>query len=134
MNTVNELVVLYSKAIEFYNGMNDEKYTYFESRIQNLLIRPEVLKMMTKQNQGKYTLDGNPPKSTKTEKELYDDRMKANEQRKKDRVSKLKANSEVSEELKAAIDPVYKATALQVENQAALEKEARKVINLNISQ
>lgn len=48
METVNELIVLYSKAIEFYNGMNDDKYTYFESRIQNLLIRPEVLACMNR--------------------------------------------------------------------------------------
>jgi hypothetical protein len=47
MHTINELVGLYSRAIEYYNGMNDEKYTYFESRIQNLLIRPEVLTLMT---------------------------------------------------------------------------------------
>lgn len=47
MDTVNELIVLYSKAIEYYNGMQDEKYAYFESRIQNLLIRPEVLQVMT---------------------------------------------------------------------------------------
>jgi len=33
METINQLVVLYSNAIEYYNGMNDEKYTYFESRI-----------------------------------------------------------------------------------------------------
>ena len=43
MDTVNELILLYSKAIEYYNGLQDEKYAYFESRIQNLLIRPEIL-------------------------------------------------------------------------------------------
>ena len=57
METVNELIVLYSKAIEYYNGMNDDKYTYFESRIQNLLIRPEVLARMNRISQGKYKLE-----------------------------------------------------------------------------
>lgn len=33
MVTINDLMLLYSQAVEYYNGMNDEKYTYFESRI-----------------------------------------------------------------------------------------------------
>jgi hypothetical protein len=33
MDTINDLMLLYSQAVEYYNGMNDEKYTHFESRI-----------------------------------------------------------------------------------------------------
>ena len=46
MQTINDLMLLYSQAIEYYNGINGEKYTFFESRIQNLLIRPEVHQVM----------------------------------------------------------------------------------------
>lgn len=43
---VNELLQLYSNAVEYYSGMNDEKYIYFTERIQNTLVRPEILKLM----------------------------------------------------------------------------------------
>ena len=42
----DDLMLLYSQAVEYYNGMNDEKYTHFESRIQNMLVRPEILMVM----------------------------------------------------------------------------------------
>ena len=35
------------RAVEYYSGMNDEKYIYFTERIQNLLCRPDILKMMS---------------------------------------------------------------------------------------
>lgn len=37
---------LYSQAVEYYSGMNDEKYMYFTERIQNTLLKPEILKIM----------------------------------------------------------------------------------------
>ena len=33
MDTINELLLLYSQAVEFYDGMNDEKYITYEGRI-----------------------------------------------------------------------------------------------------
>ena len=33
IDTINSLMILYSQAVEYYNGINSEKYTYFESRI-----------------------------------------------------------------------------------------------------
>lgn len=37
---------LYSQAVEYYSGMNDVRYIHFTERIQNMLIRPEILKLM----------------------------------------------------------------------------------------
>ena len=47
MDTINELLLLYSQAVEFYDGMNDEKYVIYEARIQNMLIKPEIAAVMT---------------------------------------------------------------------------------------
>lgn len=46
IDTVNELMKLYSQAVEYYSGMNDVRYIHFTERIQNMLIRPEILKLM----------------------------------------------------------------------------------------
>lgn len=46
IDTVNELMQLYSQAVEYYSGMNDVRYIHFTERIQNMLIRPEILKLM----------------------------------------------------------------------------------------
>jgi hypothetical protein len=46
IDTVNSLMALYSQAVEYYSGMNDEKYIYFTERIQNILVKPEILKLM----------------------------------------------------------------------------------------
>lgn len=59
--------------------------------------------------------------------------MRANEQRKKERVLKMKVNNEVSDEIKAAIDPVYRQTVEHLETAAANEKEAREIIKKNLS-
>lgn len=47
METINDLLLLYSQAVEFYDGMNDEKYVTYEARIQNMLIRPDIAAVMT---------------------------------------------------------------------------------------
>jgi len=31
--TIDKLMQLYSQAVEYYSGMNDEKYLYFTERI-----------------------------------------------------------------------------------------------------
>lgn len=46
IDTVNELMQLYSQAVEYYSGMNDVRYMHFTERIQNMLIRPEILRLM----------------------------------------------------------------------------------------
>lgn len=38
---------LYSLAVEYYSGMQDEKYIFFTERIQNTLLRPEILRLMS---------------------------------------------------------------------------------------
>ena len=35
------------QAVEFYNGMNNDKYQLYEGRIQSLLVKPEVLRTMS---------------------------------------------------------------------------------------
>ena len=70
--------------------MNDEKYTYFESRIQNLLFKPEVLIVMTNasKNPQKYAKDEEDKlkqQAAKTEKEIQQEKLKAAELRKKER-------------------------------------------------
>ena len=32
--------------MEYYNGMNNDRYQLYADRIQNFLLRPEVLKVM----------------------------------------------------------------------------------------
>ena len=52
IDDVNTLMQLYSRAVEYYSGINDEKYLYFTERIQNMLVRPEILlKMKETQDQ-----------------------------------------------------------------------------------
>mgnify|MGYP004553248399 CR=1 FL=1 len=48
--TIDKLMQLYSQAVEYYSGMNDEKYLYFTERIQNTLLKPEILKFMKENN------------------------------------------------------------------------------------
>ena len=50
INTIDKLMQLYSQAVEYYSGQNDEKYMYFTERIQNTLLRPEILAMIKQQN------------------------------------------------------------------------------------
>ena len=46
MDDIESLMNLYSQAVEFYDGMNDERYVTYESRIQNLLIKPSIATVM----------------------------------------------------------------------------------------
>lgn len=46
INTINQLMQLYSQAVEYYSGMNDVRYVYYTERIQNMLVRPEILRLM----------------------------------------------------------------------------------------
>ncbi|CDW76160.1 UNKNOWN [Stylonychia lemnae] len=46
IDSINNLLYLYSQAVEYYNGMNNDRYQLYADRIQNFLLRPEVLKVM----------------------------------------------------------------------------------------
>ena len=46
IETIDKLMQLYGQAVEYYSGKNDEKYMYFTERIQNTLLRPEILKVV----------------------------------------------------------------------------------------
>ena len=46
IHTVNSLMQLYSQAVEYYSGMNDVRYIHFTERIQNMLVKPDILALM----------------------------------------------------------------------------------------
>ena len=46
IETINELLLLYSQAVEYYNCNNDDKHIIYQERIQNMLVRPEILMVM----------------------------------------------------------------------------------------
>ncbi len=47
LDTVNQLLLLYSQGVEYYNSLTDEKYQFYEKKIQELLVRPEILLVMS---------------------------------------------------------------------------------------
>ena len=86
------------QAVEYYSGMNDEKYMYFTERIQNTLLRPEVMTLMRDRNNSLDSADDNNNRrmSTNSEKKLTKDellkkRQQEHEERKRARVDKLAA-------------------------------------------
>lgn len=98
IQTIDKLMQLYGQAVEYYSGMNDEKYLYFTERIQNTLLKPEILKFMKETNnkdeleKGEYIKEREERKQE--EKKLSrEDQMKVklqeHEKRKKERVEKL---------------------------------------------
>lgn len=50
-DTVNELFELYGQAVEFYNIKNDKRCQYYETKIQNMLVKPEIMMAMAKGKQ-----------------------------------------------------------------------------------
>lgn len=50
-DTVNELFELYGQAVEFYNIKNDKRSQYYETKIQNMLVKPEIMMAMAKGKQ-----------------------------------------------------------------------------------
>ena len=47
LETINQLLYLYSQAVEYFNGINDEKFQYYHERIQNVLLKPQVIQLMS---------------------------------------------------------------------------------------
>jgi hypothetical protein len=46
IDTVNQLISLYQLAVEYYNGKDDAKYMNWETRMQKLFLKPEILLCM----------------------------------------------------------------------------------------
>eukprot|EP00357_Protocruzia_adherens_P032080 CAMPEP_0114998440 /NCGR_PEP_ID=MMETSP0216-20121206/15512_1 /TAXON_ID=223996 /ORGANISM="Protocruzia adherens, Strain Boccale" /LENGTH=600 /DNA_ID=CAMNT_0002363045 /DNA_START=27 /DNA_END=1829 /DNA_ORIENTATION=+ len=46
INDVNELMALYTEAVEYYSALNDEKFMDFQRKIQKLLFREDVQSAM----------------------------------------------------------------------------------------
>lgn len=44
---VNALIALYSDAVQYFNSLADKKYLYYESKLQNLLVKPEIMMLMS---------------------------------------------------------------------------------------
>lgn len=42
IDTINELILLYSQAVEYYNGMNDERFESYQARLQHLFTRSDI--------------------------------------------------------------------------------------------
>ena len=49
ISTVQTLITLYQKAIEYYSAMDNELYIDVRNRMQSLLSRPDVEALMTSQ-------------------------------------------------------------------------------------
>ena len=50
LQTLKEVVELYRTAIEYYEDMKNPKYWDFQERLQKILMRPTVLKVMKEEN------------------------------------------------------------------------------------
>ena len=44
---IQRLMVLYSKAVEFYNGKSDDKYIFYHNKIQSMITQPRILDMLS---------------------------------------------------------------------------------------
>jgi hypothetical protein len=67
IENVNNLMKLYSLAVEYYSGMSDEKYIFFTERIQNTLLRPEILRLMGERDE----MEPRSPIGFKTEPAIF---------------------------------------------------------------
>jgi len=47
LEVVNKLLLLYSQGVEYYNSLTDEKYQFYETKIQQLLVSPAVMLVMS---------------------------------------------------------------------------------------
>ena len=53
IKVVDQLIYLYSQAIEYYESIDQDKYKSFYDRLQKFLIRPEVFDVMKVSKPGK---------------------------------------------------------------------------------
>ena len=47
IQTVDSLLELYSDAVEYYNSRVDKRYLVYETKMQNLIVRPEIMMLNT---------------------------------------------------------------------------------------
>ena len=138
MDTINDLLLLYSQAVEYYNGINDDKFSIYQDRIQNMLVRPEILMVMQNASRNpdgqkreeearKERLDSMAPD------ELEKLRQEEHAQRKKERAAKMKINNEVQETLKRETDVNYKETMQMFEDTEQKAEVAKGEINKNLA-
>ena len=91
---------LYSQAVEYYNGINDDKQNSWQDKIQNMLLRPEIL--MTMQNASKDP-DAEKKKQDKERerrmtmapKELEKIQQEEAAKRKKERTARMNATTKI---------------------------------------
>lgn len=50
ISSVDTLLELYSDAVEYYNSRVDKRYLSYETKMQNLIVRPEIMMLMSGQN------------------------------------------------------------------------------------
>ena len=100
MDTISELMLLYQQAVEYYDGMNDDKNAIYQDRIQNMLVRPEILAVMSNASKN--------PEAHRREEEARKERLESMApdeleklrqdemiKRKKERAAKMKINSRI---------------------------------------
>ena len=46
LNTLKQLLELYSQAVEYFESLNDPRHMQYQERMQNLLMRRDVLAVM----------------------------------------------------------------------------------------
>lgn len=46
--TVSELLELYDQAVQYYNVKGDKRFLYYESKIQDLMVNPEIMLALSK--------------------------------------------------------------------------------------
>ena len=91
MNTLRKLINLYSKAVEYYESINDPRYHRYSKSLQLLLMQPQILKQINMSTpQGKIKV-----KRQERKKEIYDefknlDKKFINETNVKDIINKTK--------------------------------------------
>uniref|UniRef100_A0A7S3MRU3 Uncharacterized protein n=1 Tax=Fabrea salina TaxID=342563 RepID=A0A7S3MRU3_9CILI len=69
LEVLNELVNLYSQAIEYYEHVQDPKYYDFQDRLHKILVRPEILKLMQSEKKPQaHSTPCSPKRSLKSKK------------------------------------------------------------------
>jgi hypothetical protein len=46
-DTISELFELYEQAVQYYNIKGDKRFQYYEGKIQNLMLRPDIMLALT---------------------------------------------------------------------------------------
>ena len=49
MNTLRKLINLYSRAVEYYESINDPRYMRYSKSLQVLLLQPQIVKQINMQ-------------------------------------------------------------------------------------